>query len=55
MVAAVDVPKSEKPPLAKGIPFIGNTFEMAKGPAAFFVRCYKDYGPIYRVKAFGRE
>lgn len=42
-------------PPVKGIPVVGNTFEMAKDPAAFFVRCYKDYGPVYEVDVFGRK
>lgn len=42
-------------PVASGIPFLGNTLEMAKDPAAFFVRCYRQYGPVFRVKVFGRE
>ena len=42
-------------PAVKGIPFIGNTVEMAKDPAAFFVRAYRDYGPVYQVNVFGRK
>lgn len=55
MVALTDVPESKLIPDAKGIPFVGNTFEMGKDPGAFFVRCYKDYGPVYRVNVFGRK
>ena len=46
---------NKKIPLVKGIPFIGSTFEMAKDPAAFFVRAYRDYGPVYQVNVFGRK
>lgn len=42
-------------PVVPGIPFLGNTLEMAKDPAAFFVRCYREHGPVFRVKVFGRE
>ncbi|SNS48573.1 Cytochrome P450 [Sphingomonas laterariae] len=42
-------------PTVPGLPFLGNTLEMAKDPAAFFVRCYRDYGPVFRIKVFGRE
>jgi len=42
-------------PDVKGIPFIGNTKEMAADPAAFFVRCYREYGPVYRINVFGRK
>ncbi len=41
------------PPLVRGLPFLGNTLEMAKDPAKFFYRAYQDYGPIYRVKMLG--
>ena len=56
MGAAQDTLKpSSEIPDAKGIPLVGNTFEMGKDPAAFFVRCYKEYGPVYRVNVFGRK
>ncbi|WP_380878808.1 putative cytochrome P450 [Sphingomonas sp. DBB INV C78] len=42
-------------PLVSGLPFLGNTLEMAKDPASFFVRCYRQYGPVFRVRVFGRE
>ncbi len=47
--------KPVKIPNVKGIPFVGNTLEMAKDPAAFFVRAYREYGPVYRVNVFGRK
>lgn len=57
-VASVDAspprPASEIP-IVSGLPFLGNTLEMARDPAAFFVRCYREYGPVFRVKVFGRE
>lgn len=43
-----------RPPLVKAPPIIGNTFEMAADPARFFVRCYREYGPAFRVRVFGR-
>lgn len=42
-------------PSVKGLPFIGNTLEMAADPAAFFLRAYRDYGPVYRINVFGRK
>ncbi len=42
-------------PDVKGLPFIGNTLSMAKDPAAFFVRCYREYGPVFRINVFGRK
>lgn len=56
MSEVIDKPVTGKSvPDVKGLPFIGNTLEMAKDPAAFFVRCYRDYGPAYRVNVFGRK
>jgi cytochrome P450 len=42
-------------PVVPGLPFVGNTVEMAKDPAAFFLRAYRAHGPVYRIKVFGRE
>jgi len=42
-------------PNVGGLPVVGNTLEMAKDPAAFFVRCFRDYGPVYRVNVFGQK
>ncbi len=56
MVAQLETQVEDKKiPRVKGIPFIGNTREMAKDPAAFFVRAYKEYGPVYQVNVFGRK
>ena len=56
MVAQLETEtRPAKIPAVKGIPFIGNTMEMAKDPAAFFVRAYKEYGPVYQVNVFGRK
>jgi cytochrome P450 len=44
-----------RPPLVKGLPVIGSTLNMGKDPGRFFVDCYRQYGPIYRVKVFGNE
>jgi len=56
MVAQLETQTTlRKIPAVKGIPFIGNTIEMSKDPAAFFVRAYKEYGPVYQVNVFGRK
>ena len=56
MVAELDIEtKPKKIPAVKGIPLVGNTMEMAKDPAAFFLRAYREYGPVYRVNVFGRK
>jgi len=40
VVATLDEkPLKNAAPNASKIPFLGNTLEMAKDPAAFFVRC----------------
>ena len=43
------------PKASGGIPLIGNTLEMAKDPAAFFLRCYRDHGAVYQINVFGRK
>ncbi len=43
------------PPLVRGLPFLGNTLEMAKDPAKFFYRAYQEYGPVFRVKMLGNS
>ncbi len=46
-------PVLKEPRPVRGIPLIGNTLEMAKDPARFFVRCYREYGPVFRVNLLG--
>ncbi|MEM9013697.1 MAG: cytochrome P450 [Pseudomonadota bacterium] len=55
MAVAVEEPGYKEIPSVTGLPLVGNTLEMAKDPASFFVRCYKEYGPVYKVNVFGRE
>ncbi|WP_299944566.1 cytochrome P450 [uncultured Microbulbifer sp.] len=45
-----------EPPLVKGLPILGNTFQMAKdgGPGPFFYKCYREHGPIFRVKVLNQ-
>jgi cytochrome P450 len=52
-VAAPAHPPKE-PPLVRGLPLFGSTFDMIKDPARFFVKCYREYGPAYRVKILGQ-
>ena len=42
-------------PVVPGIPLLGNSIEMMKDPAAFFLRAYLKYGSAYRVNVFGRK
>ena len=55
MVAAVEDTTPKKIPKVKGIPVVGNSIEMGKDPAAFFAKCYQEYGPVYQVNVFGRK
>ena len=56
MASAAKIEPQGKPiPDVGGLPLIGNTVEMARDPAAFFARCYRDYGPVYRVNVFGKK
>lgn len=51
METTPSLPKQPRP--VRGIPLIGNTLDMAKDPARFFVRCYREYGPAFRVNLLG--
>ncbi|WP_433360222.1 cytochrome P450 [Actinoplanes sp. CA-142083] len=42
-------------PVVRGLPLVGNALRMGKDPAQFFVDCYREYGPVCRVKVLGRE
>lgn len=56
MATAPAIDQASKPiPDVDGLPLLGNTLEMARDPAAFFLRGYRDYGPVYRVNVFGRK
>jgi cytochrome P450 len=56
MVAQLETDvEPKKIPKVKGIPLVGSTLEMGKDPAAFFAKCYKEYGPVYQVNVFGRK
>lgn len=46
---------ARRPPLVKGLPLLGNVLDMASDPNQFFLRCYKTYGPIFRIRLFRRE
>ena len=48
-------PAAAAPPPVPGLPLIGNSLQMWRDPAAFFYRGYREHGPVYRVRVFGRE
>jgi hypothetical protein len=41
-------------PVVRGLPVLGSALEMAKDPARFFVRCYREHGPVFRVKILNK-
>jgi cytochrome P450/CRP-like cAMP-binding protein len=43
------------PPLAPGWPLLANAADLLRDPLAFFLRCYQQIGPIFRVRGGGRE
>jgi cytochrome P450 len=42
-------------PRVPGLPYLGNIFGMAKGPAQFFVDCYRKYGPVFQITILGNR
>lgn len=55
MSTASDSLQLQKTPKVPGLPLVGSLFGMARGPAQFFVDCYRKYGPVFRVSIFGHE
>ncbi|QHS10207.1 cytochrome P450 [Sinimarinibacterium sp. NLF-5-8] len=45
----------QKTPYVPGLPYLGSALEMAKDPAAFFVKCYRKYGPVCRLTVAGER
>lgn len=43
------------PPLAPGLPLLGNALNMMNDPLSYLVACYHELGPIYRIRALNRE
>jgi len=41
-------------PVVAGLPFVGSALGMAKDPARFFLRCYREHGPVFRVRIMGK-
>lgn len=42
-------------PFVPGLPLLGSVLAMAKDPAAFFLDCYRTYGPVCRLKVLGEK
>ena len=45
----------KKTPRVPGLPLLGSLFSMVKGPADFFVHCYRTYGPVCRLSVLGEK
>ncbi|HEU0198210.1 MAG TPA: cytochrome P450 [Nevskiaceae bacterium] len=42
-------------PRVRGLPMLGNALDMARDPAAFFLKCYREYGPVYKIKVLNHN
>ncbi len=42
------------PPLVSGVPILGSAVEMAGNPLRYFLRLYRQYGPIFRIRMLHR-
>lgn len=51
---SVPATEAKRTPLVRGLPVVGNLAELTRDPAAFFVRCYTEHGPVFRVRVAGR-
>ena len=45
----------KRTPQVPGLPLLGSLFGMVKGPADFFVHCYRTYGPVCRLSILGEK
>ena len=41
-------------PVVRGLPVVGSALEMAADPARFFLRCYRAYGPVFRIRLLNK-
>ncbi len=55
MSAADEAAVLKKTPRVPGLPWLGSLFGMIKGPADFFVHCYRTYGPVCRLSILGEQ
>lgn len=46
---------SAKPPLASGLPLLGNVFDLARETRGFLLTQYQEHGSVFRVRALNRE
>jgi cytochrome P450 len=45
----------KRPPLVHGLPFVGSAFAMNADLLGFLVQAYRQHGPVFRTRVFGRE
>lgn len=43
------------PPLAKGLPLLGNSLDLFTNLSPFLLKCYRELGPIFRLRVPGQE
>lgn len=43
------------PPLAKGLPLLGSALPMLTSPLDYFLKMYRQYGPVFRFRIPGHE
>lgn len=55
MSTATQIDQLPAPPLAPGLPVLGNALAMQQDLVAFLVRQYQRLGPVFRVRAFNQE
>ncbi len=53
--AVEDISRLPLPPVAPGLPILGNTLDLAQDILAYLVSQYHKLGPIFRVRALNRE
>src|SRR4051812_38341810 len=46
---------TKQPPLAHGLPILGNAAAMSKDLIGFVIEQYRLLGPIFRIRALNRE
>lgn len=55
MSAVTQTMEPRPTPTIRGLPLVGSLFGMVKGPAQFFVDCYRQYGPVVRLSILGQK
>jgi len=48
-------PDVKTPPVAPGLPLLGNAIDLVRDPLAFFARTYQELGPVFQAGGPGRQ